>query len=103
MRLETMKRRGNGGASGECTKAIPSRISCERRRGSAIVKWLIICNSFGGNERNKKMASIRQAVIASPRIKRLRDFVVAFSHLVETAPGEPEILRQGSRLLKELV
>jgi predicted metal-dependent enzyme (double-stranded beta helix superfamily) len=49
------------------------------------------------------MASIQQTVIASPRIERLRDFVVAFSNLVETVPGEPEILREGSRLLKELV
>jgi 3-mercaptopropionate dioxygenase len=49
------------------------------------------------------MASIQQTVIASPRIERLRDFVVAFSNLVETALGEPGILREGSRLLKEFV
>jgi 3-mercaptopropionate dioxygenase len=49
------------------------------------------------------MASIQQSVIASPRIERLRDFVIAFSKLVETASGEPEILREGSRLLKELI
>src|ERR1700686_4101680 len=49
------------------------------------------------------MASIQQSVIASPRIERLRDFVVACSNLVETAPGESEILGEGSRLLKELV
>src|SRR6202795_1159964 len=49
------------------------------------------------------MASIQQTVIASPRIERLRDFVVALGNLVETAPGEPGILREGSRLLKELV
>ncbi len=49
------------------------------------------------------MASIQQTVIASPRIGRLRDFVIAFSSLIETAPGEPGILREGSRLLKELV
>jgi 3-mercaptopropionate dioxygenase len=49
------------------------------------------------------MASIQRTVIASPRIERLRDFVVAFSKLVETAPGEPDILREGSRLLKDLV
>ncbi len=49
------------------------------------------------------MASIQQTAIASPRIERLRDFVVAFSTLVETAAGEPDILREGSRLLKELV
>jgi predicted metal-dependent enzyme (double-stranded beta helix superfamily) len=49
------------------------------------------------------MASIQQTVIASPRIDRLRDFVGAFGNLVETATGEPDILREGSRLLKELV
>ena len=49
------------------------------------------------------MASVQHTVIASPRIGRLRDFVAAFSHLVETAPGEPDLLREGSRLLKELV
>jgi 3-mercaptopropionate dioxygenase len=49
------------------------------------------------------MASIQQTVVASPRIERLRDFVVAFTNLVETASGEPEILREGSSLLKELV
>jgi predicted metal-dependent enzyme (double-stranded beta helix superfamily) len=49
------------------------------------------------------MASIQQTVIDSPRIGRLRDFVVAFSSLVETAPGEPDILREGSRLLQKLV
>lgn len=49
------------------------------------------------------MASIQQSVIASPRIERLRDFVVAFSNLVENASCEPDILREGSRLLKELV
>jgi predicted metal-dependent enzyme (double-stranded beta helix superfamily) len=49
------------------------------------------------------MASIQQTVVASPHIERLRDFVVAFSNLVETIPGEPDILREGSRLLRELV
>jgi 3-mercaptopropionate dioxygenase len=49
------------------------------------------------------MASIQQTVIASPRIERLRDFVIALSHLVENSPGEPGILREGSHLLKELV
>src|SRR5258708_3554919 len=49
------------------------------------------------------MASIQETVIASPRIERLREFVVAIGNLVETASGEPEILREGSRLLKELV
>jgi predicted metal-dependent enzyme (double-stranded beta helix superfamily) len=49
------------------------------------------------------MASIQQAMNTSPRIERLRDFVIAFSNLVETAPGEPDILLEGSRLLQELV
>ncbi len=49
------------------------------------------------------MASIQQTVNASPRIERLRDFVIDFSKLVETAGGEPDILREGSRLLKELI
>ena len=49
------------------------------------------------------MSSIQQAVIASPRIQRLREFVIAFSNLVEIASGEPDILREGSHLLKELV
>jgi 3-mercaptopropionate dioxygenase len=49
------------------------------------------------------MASTQQTVIASPRIERLRDFVVAISNLVESAPGEPGILREGSLLLKELI
>jgi len=49
------------------------------------------------------MATTQQTAIASPRIERLRDFVIAFSTLVETAAGEPDILREGARLLKELV
>jgi len=49
------------------------------------------------------MESTSQALIASPRIERLRDFVIAFSGLVEGAAGEPEILRDGSRLLKDLI
>src|SRR5580700_2251919 len=49
------------------------------------------------------MASIQQTVVASPRIERLRDFVIAFSNLVETASGETEILPEGSSLLRELV
>ena len=49
------------------------------------------------------MASNQQTLIASGRIERLRDFVVAFSKLVETTPGESEILIEGSRLLRELV
>jgi predicted metal-dependent enzyme (double-stranded beta helix superfamily) len=49
------------------------------------------------------MATTQQTVIAAPRFARLRDFVGAFSQLLESAPGEPDILREGSRLLKELV
>jgi 3-mercaptopropionate dioxygenase len=49
------------------------------------------------------VASIQQTAIASPRIERLRDFVVAFANLLETVTGEPEILLGGSRLLKELI
>lgn len=49
------------------------------------------------------MASVQQNVIATPRTERLRDFVVAFSNLVETASCEPDILREGTRLLKDLV
>ena len=49
------------------------------------------------------MASNQQTLIVSGRIERLRDFVVAFSKLVETAPGESEIIIEGSRLLQELV
>jgi len=45
----------------------------------------------------------QQTVIALPRIERLRDFVVAFANLLESASGEPEILRGGSRLLRELI
>ena len=50
-----------------------------------MIVGLIRCNSFGRNERNKNMASTQQTVIASPRIERLRDFVVAIGNLVETA------------------
>jgi 3-mercaptopropionate dioxygenase len=49
------------------------------------------------------MASVQQGITDSPRIERLRDFVIAMGRLVESAPGEPEILREGSRLLKELI
>jgi predicted metal-dependent enzyme (double-stranded beta helix superfamily) len=49
------------------------------------------------------MASIERVSIASPRIERLREFVIAFNDLVDAARGEPEILCEGSRLLKELV
>ncbi|HXC34058.1 MAG TPA: cysteine dioxygenase [Verrucomicrobiae bacterium] len=49
------------------------------------------------------MASIQPTMTVSPRLDRLRDFVIAMSHLVESASGEPEILREGSRLLKQLI
>ncbi|HLJ15823.1 MAG TPA: hypothetical protein VKV15_15095 [Bryobacteraceae bacterium] len=49
------------------------------------------------------MASVQQPVIASPRIGRLRDFIIAFSHLIESTAAEPDILHEGSRLLKELI
>ncbi len=49
------------------------------------------------------MATTQQNAIAWPHIERLRDFVIAFSTLVETSAGEPDILHGGSRLLKELV
>jgi hypothetical protein len=48
----------------------------------------------GDDERKKKMASLQQTVIASPRIERLRDFVAAISKLVESVPAEPELLRE---------
>jgi predicted metal-dependent enzyme (double-stranded beta helix superfamily) len=64
---------------------------------------LVLSNSFGRNERDKNMASPQQTVLASPHIERLRDFVVAFGNLVESASGEPGILHEGSRLLKELI
>jgi 3-mercaptopropionate dioxygenase len=47
--------------------------------------------------------SMFQQAAAAPRIERLRDFVVALGTLVERAPGEPEILREGSRLLRQLI
>lgn len=49
------------------------------------------------------MASTHQTVVASPRIGRLRDFVVSFANMLEDAPDEPAILREGSRLLKDLI
>jgi 3-mercaptopropionate dioxygenase len=49
------------------------------------------------------MASIERVSIASPRIERLREFVIALNDLVDAAGGEPGILCEGSRLLKELV
>lgn len=49
------------------------------------------------------MASVQKTVIVSARLKRLRNFVIAVANLVESAAGEPEILREGSRMLKELI
>jgi predicted metal-dependent enzyme (double-stranded beta helix superfamily) len=49
------------------------------------------------------MATNRQTAMVSPRIERLRNFIIALSTLVEAAAREPEILREGSRLLKELI
>ncbi|HEV2523372.1 MAG TPA: hypothetical protein VGT24_13410 [Candidatus Acidoferrales bacterium] len=49
------------------------------------------------------MASIQQTAITVPRIERLREFVVSFAKLLESAPDEPHILSEGSRLLKELI
>ena len=49
------------------------------------------------------MASTERTVIGSPRIERLRDFVIAFNKLVETSSVEPDILREGSRLLRDLI
>jgi predicted metal-dependent enzyme (double-stranded beta helix superfamily) len=49
------------------------------------------------------MASTQQTAITSPRIERLRDFVIAVGNLIQTASGEREILREGSLLLKELI
>lgn len=49
------------------------------------------------------MASVQKTVIVSPRLQRLRNFVVAIGNLVENAAGEPEILSEGSRLLKDLI
>jgi predicted metal-dependent enzyme (double-stranded beta helix superfamily) len=49
------------------------------------------------------MATVQQSVLISPRIERLRDFVVAISKLVETSADESDVLREGSQLLKELV
>src|SRR6202140_3586302 len=80
-----------------------NRESCLDGIELARIKVSIIWNSSGGNERNRNMASIQQTAIASPRIERLRDFVVAIGNLVETSADEPGLLHEGSRLLKELV
>jgi len=44
------------------------------------------------------MATNQQTEIVSPRLERLRKFVIALSTLVETAAVEPEILREGFAL-----
>lgn len=49
------------------------------------------------------MASTHQTVAASPRIGRLRDFVVSFANMLEATPSEPDILREGTRLLRDLI
>ncbi|HWF13568.1 MAG TPA: hypothetical protein VG272_07515 [Candidatus Acidoferrales bacterium] len=49
------------------------------------------------------METSQRSAIISPRIERLRDFIISFSALMERTHEEPEILRNGSRLLKELV
>lgn len=49
------------------------------------------------------MASVQQSVVDSPRIERLRNFVTAFANMLESGSGEPDILREGSRLLRELI
>lgn len=49
------------------------------------------------------METSQKREISSPRIDRLRDFVISFSALIDKASGEPEILREGSTLLKKLI
>ena len=49
------------------------------------------------------METSQKIAITFPRIDRLRDFVISFSALIEEANGEPEILREGSKLLKNLI
>jgi predicted metal-dependent enzyme (double-stranded beta helix superfamily) len=49
------------------------------------------------------MGSNNQAAAKPARIERLRDFVVSFSTALETARGESDIIRDGSRLLAALV
>jgi predicted metal-dependent enzyme (double-stranded beta helix superfamily) len=49
------------------------------------------------------MASIQQNTSAAPRFERLREFVGAVSTLVESAASESDLLRHGSRLLRELI
>ena len=49
------------------------------------------------------METSQKPTISSPRIDRLRDIVISFTALMENTHGEPEILRQGSMLLKKLI
>jgi len=49
------------------------------------------------------MASTHLTTVVKPRIGRLRNFVVAFASLLEDKPAEHEILRDGSRLLEDLI
>jgi len=49
------------------------------------------------------METSQKIVKTFPRLDHLRDFVIAFSALIEKATGEPEILGEGSKLLKKLV
>lgn len=39
----------------------------------------------------------------APRLERLRDFVVEFSRLITLAPGEQQLLHDGSKLVQHLV
>ena len=49
------------------------------------------------------MSSAEKTLCASPNLSRLREFVAAFSRLVESAPPETELLREGKRLLQGLI
>jgi 3-mercaptopropionate dioxygenase len=49
------------------------------------------------------MDTSQQTTITFARLDRLREFVISFSALIEKAHGESEILREGSKLLKDLV
>jgi predicted metal-dependent enzyme (double-stranded beta helix superfamily) len=49
------------------------------------------------------MENSQQSTTPFPHLEHLRDFVIAFSALIEEAHGEPEILGGGSKLLKNLV
>jgi predicted metal-dependent enzyme (double-stranded beta helix superfamily) len=86
----------------------PSRLAkyesqIDRQRSSHGRQELVGFRSSGSDERNLNMASVEHASIVSPRIERLREFVIAFNGLVEATRSEPDILCEGSRLLKELI